>query len=550
MADQHRREGKHGKREKETKRAGERGNQSYHGQCCSLARELAFLLVDMPDLVRDLPSIAKSLDVGEYVALDQIRDQRRRTALVGLMSFLPVRQDSQGWCKATEHTEVSASLMGALCEAGAAKLPRELSESESLSTRYASTNLLGILESFPDLRFELRGLLGALSEGSAVDLEELENEDIREVLEKLFRVMGLTYSPEGYSLPQGWKRESVCGVLEHTGAVFEQLEQRAEKAKAQAEAEEQAQAKAQAKAQAQVEAFGRGSRSTETAGSASAAQGPREAPHLSEQGPSVGAVGAVAAVAGPEWPGARQSSPSPSPPPVQGPSMPSVADILAARQAMKHAPPPEEEESEDDWEAGPQRPDHRAAMFMQAGSAAQPLGFAGAQLEPSFERAFAVREGPRKYDDAQKAEIGVEENKREEWILTPGDSSMAKDITGGGLQNRKFQTGKQAKKLAEKMSIQREFQNQQEKKQQAQEGGGEESAEPAVASLMDQHLAKRKGKDREEKMQGPGKRRAFDRELDVLSRSKMDKHKVAAIVENSRELNSRFSTAGAQKSFM
>ena len=150
-------------------------------------------------------------------------------------------------------------------------------------------------------------------------------------------------------------------------------------------------------------------------------------------------------------------------------------------------------------------------------------------------------------------------------------------LSGVGLTNRKFQAGKQAKKLAEKMTIQREFQRQQQQLQEKQDasasaagsggahGQGQAKSMSAEAvmenyrekrggSLMEQHLAKTARlsaeKSSDDPTAGAGQRRGFDRERDLLSHSRMDQHKVAKLVENARELDSRFDKACVQKSFL
>jgi hypothetical protein len=156
-------------------------------------------------------------------------------------------------------------------------------------------------------------------------------------------------------------------------------------------------------------------------------------------------------------------------------------------------------------------------------------------------------------------------------------------MTGAGLTNRKFQAGKQAKKLAEKMSIQREFQRQQQAMQAQQESAehkvyagpsigpssargasaGEWDAEPTTEellqeyrekrglSLMEQHLlANKKSKTSHEDSADKNARKAFDRERDLLSHSRMDEHKVAKLVQNAKELDDRFDKAAVQKSFL
>jgi hypothetical protein len=139
------------------------------------------------------------------------------------------------------------------------------------------------------------------------------------------------------------------------------------------------------------------------------------------------------------------------------------------------------------------------------------------------------------------------------------------------------------------MSIQREFQRQQQGLQEQQqlaekrgnssglggggggvgalETGGEDGnkqfvsteavlqgyAEMRGGSLMQQHLQKQSAKKQAQAAAAQGQppgRRAFDRERDLLANSKMDEHKVAKLVENAKELDSRFDKAYVQKNFL
>jgi len=151
-------------------------------------------------------------------------------------------------------------------------------------------------------------------------------------------------------------------------------------------------------------------------------------------------------------------------------------------------------------------------------------------------------------------------------ILRPIVFSVA--LSGAGLTNRKFQAGKGAKKAAEQMSIQREFQRQQQALQaaqsQAQHGGKEgfistdavmqDYREKRGESLMEAHLAKKARTTSSEVTTGVGsgkqQRRAFDREIDMASHSKMNEDKVSKLVQNAKELDDRFDKGSVQKSFL
>ncbi len=152
-------------------------------------------------------------------------------------------------------------------------------------------------------------------------------------------------------------------------------------------------------------------------------------------------------------------------------------------------------------------------------------------------------------------------------------------LSGAGLTNRKFQAGKGAKKAAEQMSIQREFQRQQQALQAAQAEAQQQGSTAAAAvgsraggvistdavmkdyqekrgeSLMEQHLAKKArttAQDAHLNVDANGKpiRRAFDRERDLLSHSKMNEDKVSKLVQNAKELDDRFDKGSIQKSFL
>jgi hypothetical protein len=78
-------------------------------------------------------------------------------------------------------------------------------------------------------------------------------------------------------------------------------------------------------------------------------------------------------------------------------------------------------------------------------------------------------------------------------------------------------------------------------------------AEMRGGSLMQQHLQKQSAKKQAQAAAAQGQppgRRAFDRERDLLANSKMDEHKVAKLVENAKELDSRFDKAYVQKNFL
>lgn len=153
---------------------------------------------------------------------------------------------------------------------------------------------------------------------------------------------------------------------------------------------------------------------------------------------------------------------------------------------------------------------------------------------------------------------------REEWIVDPGDSKALRALGGGeaGLFQgpRKFQSGKEAKKKAEALAIQREYLRK-VAEQRKQDGSGdnnndvtEESAAVVVErapSLLEEHMQKRARLNEEQGKKTQSKeRRPFDRELDVLSRKKLTQSDLMRLVENSKELEAKFDKANVQRNFL
>eukprot|EP01032_Pedospumella_encystans_P034707 gene34707-39239_t len=170
----------------------------------------------------DIPAIAKSLDDGEYVDVYSISHPFTRGVLGQLMKHLPVLYDAQnGYYKDSINTNVSEFIVRHLTKLQIIKEPRDLSMSEALASKNVVQKLLELLTTFPDLKDELGGLFATIIDGNAVQLESLDNEDIRDGLEDLFRAIGMENSAEGYALPEGRRSELVKEALEHLSGAFE-----------------------------------------------------------------------------------------------------------------------------------------------------------------------------------------------------------------------------------------------------------------------------------------------------------------------------------------
>lgn len=164
-----------------------------------------------------------------------------------------------------------------------------------------------------------------------------------------------------------------------------------------------------------------------------------------------------------------------------GPAMPTRDQIEEAHQLLLHAPRSRDVDSEEDDQYGPAMEDPLSMRHSQAVISSLPLGFVG--LEDAAVLAIDMNSRTNNglnsvlvessSDQPPSSTTSTVQQVREEWILDPGESKALSGMLSGAaaMTNRKFQTGKQAKKRAEHMSIQNEFLRQQQQQQQQSEGG-------------------------------------------------------------------------------
>ena len=174
-----------------------------------LADLLNWGLVTYPQTLTDLISMVVSLDQGEYVRISDISSVFIREYYTSLMLNLPVKLHStMGWYKETIDTSVSERINGYFERYHAIKQPTSRSISMIPINQSYLIRLLALLEQFPELKADMPMLCQNILDGNAVQLDDLENEDIYEGLERLFKVLGLEYSEAGYGLPED--NEPVC----------------------------------------------------------------------------------------------------------------------------------------------------------------------------------------------------------------------------------------------------------------------------------------------------------------------------------------------------
>jgi hypothetical protein len=446
-------------RKKGDHRRKEGEQQSAAAQSNTLSAFLNASILKRPSLLDEIPHIAKSLDDGEYITVETIGDTVLKSFLSKLLTFLPVLFDpNNGWYKNARHVNVSAVIMQLLSNEGSIRKPSAMNMSESYASQNTTTKLLSLVTKFPDLKGELQGLLTSVIQGSCVQLDDLDNEDIRDALEEFFRAVGLECSASGYGLPEGRRHDMIKEAMGHLAYVFAQYMQYEDH-------------------HAAVNIGSRGSSSSSSSSSSSAGGGGggggggASSSHRTEgnrttsrsrssstdsdsnnshssDSSSGGASNSDASGAEDEEETGPAATPAATAVLVKGPSMPSVADLRAAQAFMQqnkgvnNSFGEEGEDDDDDDEGddvvGPQVCDPRVSRLLQLKASAQPLGFAGADLDASFETAFiadnlGVEAGevdadgnPRKRTKyTGEAHAVEEEGKREEWLLTPGNSELA-----------------------------------------------------------------------------------------------------------------------------
>jgi hypothetical protein len=244
-----------------------------------------------------------------------------------------------------------------------------------------------------------------------------------------------------------------------------------------------------------------------------------------------------------------------------GPALPSAAQlnqgqILAKKYIDKvrsgHIVDGEDEDSEDELGPCPQTAEERQRSMLSALAAQQtPLG---GSIQVAHGPGVDTR-GLGTDGALDAAGAAPDPNAREEWMLTPGENKALSDLDGigGGFgKGRGFQTGKGAKKAAQEYSAIREHREKLAQKQieevdpevaMEREAQLEAEREARGPSLMDLHMAKKK----QEKASGSsGGRRAFDYEKDVLSRRQVGSTQAAEMVENAKQLDTRFDRGSVQ----
>ena len=69
--------------------------------------------------------------------------------------------------------------------------PTNLTSSKTQSSRTGSLLLINLIEQFPPLKADIKPLLMNILDGNAVNLSDLDNEDVAEIIAKFLKALGL-----------------------------------------------------------------------------------------------------------------------------------------------------------------------------------------------------------------------------------------------------------------------------------------------------------------------------------------------------------------------
>jgi hypothetical protein len=483
----------------------------------SLSDVLSYGLLRFPALQAELASLLTALDTNKAVQTVYIEDQDMKTYLEVLMSHLPVSHTAhEGWSKDMKMESVKSYVIEALLKSGSIVQPSAMTSSQSTATRFTVSKFFYLMEKYPDLLQEIEPILQMIRDGGVVDIDQIENEDIVELLSSFLSSMGLELIDDldehGYSLPsQSSSHHQAKDIINQ----YLDLLKSFQKAKKLLLSRPVANAN-QISSSSMHSAQAPNTNSHENEDSSSSSISSSDS---SDDDESVRAISA------------KDSARS------IGPAMPTMAQLaLAQTSAKKYTP------ADDDDGYGPSLPSTKRLPSSSDILARQQMPLVYMEM-PAYPPIGGAD------DDEEDVQVSNETKPivREDWMLTPGERDPFSGIKDD--KNRKFQTGKSAKKLAEALIKQRE-----EYEKEVQEAGGvlaDDETNKRGPSLMEQHHASKKSKHDHKSSSSAItalERLPFDRERDVLSHKKMTNMQVDKLVENARQLDSRFSKGFVQKS--
>ncbi len=408
-----------------------------------LSSHLTRALLLFPQLLDDIPAMIASLDTGESVNTDAIKDAHMREELVKILRCLPLQYESRsGWYKRPEIVSVGGVLLMELLDAGSIKQPGVLNEAEALASRSAPQRLLTLLASFPELRLELPMLFDSLLDGQALQVDGMDNIDVAAGLRLLLRSLGLLESVDGWSIPAGPEKVSVMRSLKSLKFVL--ILGGVDCASASTSKDNSvSQSRKRRLRSASVSSGDSSSRdrssSNDSEDSRSGADdefyGQRNQHKLDVQVTTAANNVSIAPASASLLTSNLEMGSQPVSRRVQAPSLP--PDFKCASNLNK-------EEEDDEEEIGP-LPSWQAARR----TVSQPSVAASAPENSALLKALSTQIPSGNCGAQSEGSVASITGGREEWMLTPGDSKAMAALEGSFGKQRKFAAGKQASQAAQ-----------------------------------------------------------------------------------------------------
>jgi len=149
-----------------------------------------------PNLIDELPLLCHSFNEGDTVNLDKISNVEYRDYLKEIFKHLPVELSQHGGLALRKDVKsLNNFLLSILINDGAIIQPNNLSEMQSLAFDAAKV-IIDILKFSKELQSEVVGLLEALLDDTIINLQSIENIDVQELIEKLFKKLRLSYNED------------------------------------------------------------------------------------------------------------------------------------------------------------------------------------------------------------------------------------------------------------------------------------------------------------------------------------------------------------------
>ena len=176
-------------------------------------------LLQNSKMLNEFPTLVAALDNGESVNISSISSTSYKELLSSLFAHLPLVKHSDGVWSRSDGLSVGDYILKLLLDQKSIVQPAELSEGQTSSFQ-AIPKVLDLLNGFSPLKDELPALFTNLLEGGKIDLDGIQDEDVRNGLQRIFVSLNLENSNSGYEVPSGSAAKIVTEAIKGILRVF------------------------------------------------------------------------------------------------------------------------------------------------------------------------------------------------------------------------------------------------------------------------------------------------------------------------------------------